>query len=51
MGPPITGKQVTAVGIHIHRIRDGKIVETWAMPRYLGFLQQLGVIPPLGQAG
>ena len=51
MGLPPTGKQVTTTGIHIHRIIDGKIVEIWAMPDNLGFLQQLGVIPPLGQAG
>ena len=49
MGLTPTGKQVTATGVHIHRIVDGKIIEIWAMADYLGFLQQLGVIPPLQQ--
>jgi steroid delta-isomerase-like uncharacterized protein len=48
MGVPPSGRQITVSGVHIHRIMDGKIVEVWAYPDALGFLQQLGVIPPLG---
>ena len=48
MGVPPSGRQITVSGVHIHRIVDGKIVEVWAYPDALGFLQQLGVIPPLG---
>jgi steroid delta-isomerase-like uncharacterized protein len=48
MGVPPSGRQLTVSGVHIHRIVDGKIVEVWAYPDALGFLQQLGVIPPLG---
>ena len=34
----------------IFRISNGKIDELWEMMDLLGMLQQLGVIPPLGQA-
>ena len=48
MGVPPSGRQLTVTGVHIHRIVDGKIVEVWAYPDALSFLQQLGAIPPLG---
>ena len=50
MGIPPTGKQVTMTGIQIVRIANGKIAENWINLDALGLLQQLGVIPPLGQA-
>jgi len=43
----IRGSGVT--GISIERIAGGKIVETWTNWDTLGMLQNLGVIPPLGQ--
>jgi steroid delta-isomerase-like uncharacterized protein len=48
MGVPPSSRQITVSGVHIHRIVDGKIVEVWAYPDALSFLQQLGVLPPLG---
>lgn len=48
-GIPPTGKQLTMTGIAIYRIADGKIVERWSEQNRLGIMQQLGVIPPLGQ--
>lgn len=45
MGIPPTNKDVETVGIAIHRIRDGRIVEYWAVTDVAGVLQQLGVIP------
>ncbi len=50
-GIPPTGKQVTVTLMNISRIGDGKIVEDWVTFDQLGMLQQLGVIPPPGQAG
>ena len=44
-----TGKQVVVNGINIHRVADGKIVETWVQFDQLGMLQQLGVVPAPGQ--
>lgn len=42
---PATGRQVTLkMGVY-SRWRGGKIVEEWAYIDYLGFLQQVGVIP------
>ena len=49
MGIPPTGKQVTVTGTHIARIVGGKIVEEWGNMDALGMMQQLGVIPPMGQ--
>ncbi|MDP1821542.1 MAG: ester cyclase [Acidimicrobiales bacterium] len=48
MGVAPTGRQMTLPGINLFRIRDGLIVERWGRLDDLGFLQQLGVIPPLG---
>ncbi len=50
-GIPPTGKQVTATGIDIYRIVDGKMLEHWAQIDALGMLQQLGVIPEMGSRG
>ncbi len=49
MGIPPTGKQVSATGIVITRIANGKVVEQWANYDDLGLLQQLGVVPAPGQ--
>jgi steroid delta-isomerase-like uncharacterized protein len=49
MGIPPTGKHVTATGIGIIRVANGKIVEEWANGDDLGVLQQLGVVPVPGQ--
>ena len=45
-----TGKQVVVAGIHINRVVDGKLVESWVQFDQLGMLQQLGVVPAPGQA-
>jgi hypothetical protein len=36
--------------IQIVRVAFGQIVDMWANVDLLGMLQQLGVVPPLGQA-
>jgi steroid delta-isomerase-like uncharacterized protein len=45
--PPIppTGKKVNVAGIWIHKLKDGKIVESWDVWDTFGMLKQLGVIP------
>ncbi len=45
---PPTGKELTLQGCVVVRVKDGKVVEEWEYSDYLGFLQQLGVVPPLG---
>jgi steroid delta-isomerase-like uncharacterized protein len=47
MGMPATGKEVVVTGIVITRIAEGKIAEDWEEFDGIGFLQQLGVIPPI----
>jgi predicted ester cyclase len=44
-GMPPSGKKATWEAIHITRIKDGKIVEHWAVQDQLGMMQQLGFIP------
>jgi predicted ester cyclase len=48
---PPTNKQVTITGIDILRYEGGKRVETWRQFDILGLLQQIGVVPPMGQTG
>jgi steroid delta-isomerase-like uncharacterized protein len=50
MGIPPTGKFVEVQGVWIHRIKDNKIVESDNVWDTLGMLQQLGVVPAMGQA-
>ena len=46
-GIPPTGKEIEVSAISVHRMRDGKIAETWEVWDTLGFLQQIGVVPAL----
>ena len=50
MGISPTGKRTTVTAIDIIRIAGGKFVEHWLEMDTLGLLQQLGVVPALGQA-
>jgi predicted ester cyclase len=49
IGMPPTGRSVRQDHIHIVRFWDGKAIEHWGVRDELGMMQQLGVIPPLGQ--
>jgi steroid delta-isomerase-like uncharacterized protein len=44
-GIPPTGAQVTATGVGIGRIQDGRIAEAWAAYDALGLMRQLGAVP------
>ena len=48
MGIPATNRPVETDGIVIHRVRDGKIVEYWAVVDVANILQQIGVLPGPG---
>ncbi|UCH65430.1 MAG: ester cyclase [Ignavibacterium sp.] len=48
-GIPATGNKITLKGVSVSRIVDGKISEELDYMDDLGFLQQLGVIPPMDQ--
>jgi steroid delta-isomerase-like uncharacterized protein len=45
-----TNKRVVVDGIWMHRIAQGKIVESWNAWDMLGLLQQIGVVPAMGAA-
>jgi len=48
MGLPPTGKEITISGISIFRLKDGVIVEHWAVQDGLALMIQLGVFKPPG---
>jgi steroid delta-isomerase-like uncharacterized protein len=48
-GIPATGRQVTATGVGIAHIENGRIAESWAEYDALGMMQQLGVVPQSDQ--
>ena len=48
-GIPATGNKITLKGVSVSRIVDGKISEELDFMDDLGFMQQLGVIPPMDQ--
>jgi len=50
MGIAPTGKQATVTGIFIDRVKNGKLVESWANWDTLGMLQQLGAVPEPARA-
>jgi predicted ester cyclase len=45
---PPTGNEVWMEKCVVVHTKDGKIAEEFEHADYLGFLQQLGVVPPLG---
>jgi predicted ester cyclase len=45
---PPTGKDLVLEGCVLVHLQDGLVVEEWEYSDYLGFLQQLGVVPALG---
>ena len=45
---PPTGKEVYLKGCTVVHVKDGMVVEELEHADYLGFLQQLEVVPPLG---
>lgn len=50
LGVPPTGKRVTVANITIYHMSAGRIVDQQGLTDTLGLLQQLGVVPPMGQA-
>ena len=45
LGIPATNNEIETEGIAIHRVRDGKILEYWAVTDIARVLQQVGVLP------
>ena len=50
LGIPATNKKVSVDGITIHHIANGKIMDSYSNWDALGMMQQLGVVPALGQS-
>jgi steroid delta-isomerase-like uncharacterized protein len=49
LGVPATNKKVSVEGITIHHITNGKIMDSYVSWDIWGMMQQLGVVPALGQ--
>jgi steroid delta-isomerase-like uncharacterized protein len=49
MGIPASGKRVSVDGITLNHIVNGKIMDSYISWDALGLMQQLGVVPALGQ--
>ena len=49
MGVPATNKKISVDGITVHNIANGKIMDSYSNWDALGMMQQLGVVPSLGQ--
>jgi steroid delta-isomerase-like uncharacterized protein len=43
MGVPPTGNTFKYAGIHLHTIKEGKIIESWVLEDMLYLMQQLGM--------
>jgi predicted ester cyclase len=50
MGIPATGRRVRWTETHMGRYENGKLAEHWGDVDGIAIMQQLGVIPELGQA-
>jgi predicted ester cyclase len=48
LGIPPTGEQVTFTSTEFYRVAGGELAEEWVELDMLGWLQQLGAIPPMG---
>lgn len=46
---PPTGKDMTVKGSFFAHTRNGKDAEAFEYDDWLGFMQQLGMVPPIGQ--
>ena len=44
VGVPASGRLITVTGIHIHRVRHGRLIEHWEELNLLGLLRQLGAL-------
>lgn len=47
LGIAATGKKVDIRMMTTHKVVDGKIVEDWVLIEALGFLHELGILPPV----
>ena len=50
MGVPPSGRRVSAVGIGVFRVANGKVAEFWVSPDRMSLMQQMGVLPVPEQA-
>ena len=49
LGVPATNKKISVDGMTVHHITNGKIMDSYVSWDIWGMMQQLGVVPALGQ--
>jgi steroid delta-isomerase-like uncharacterized protein len=47
LGLPPSGRSVVVTGMWLHRLQNGKVVESWENVDLLGLLQQIGALPAM----
>ena len=50
MGVPASGRRISAVGVGVFRVANGKVAEFWVSPDRMSLMQQMGVLPVQAQA-
>lgn len=50
-GIPPTGRRMTVHGMEMHRVVDGRVVESWIGDDVPSILMQLGIVAPPGPPG
>jgi predicted ester cyclase len=50
MGVPASGRHVSALGVGVFRVANGKVAEFWVSPDRMSLMQQMGVLPVQEQA-
>jgi predicted ester cyclase len=50
MGVPASGRRVSAVGVGVIRVADGKVAEFWVSPDRMTIMQQIGALPAQEEA-
>jgi steroid delta-isomerase-like uncharacterized protein len=45
MGIPATGKRISIPGMHIVKVRNGRVAEHWSYNDQMGTMRQLGIVP------
>jgi predicted ester cyclase len=46
---PPTGKELVIKGCVVYHLKNGKVVEFFEHSDFMGLLQQLGIVPPMGK--
>lgn len=49
LGVPPTGRRIDVEGVTIHRVKEGRFVESWTVWDVMGFCHEIGLVPELAE--